>query len=298
MNRNKVTLYLMTLKGYEVLNKICNHKKEYLSLIDLVVVSRDNAVSKDYFDEIVLLCKQYDINYVDRKERKQIKTSFSIAISWRWMIKNVDSKLIVIHDSLLPKYRGFSPLVNSLINGEPEIGVTALYASDTYDQGPIISQLSTTVDYPIKINTAIQKISRLYQELVLSLFDSIHLNKGFHSTNQDESKATYSLWRDEHDYLINWNKSSEEVIRFINSVGFPFTGAKAKFNGSKVVIEEAETYPDVSIENRDVGKVIFIKNGYPIVVCKKGLIKITKAYLLDSKESILPLNKFRSRFHV
>jgi methionyl-tRNA formyltransferase len=57
----------------------------------------------------------------------EICSDFNIAISWRWMLKV--SNLIVIHDSLLPKYRGFSPLVNMLINGEDTLGVTVLFAT-------------------------------------------------------------------------------------------------------------------------------------------------------------------------
>ena len=45
------------------------------------------------------------------------------------MIKNSEN-LIVFHDSLLPKYRGFAPLVSQLINGEEYLGVTAIFTND------------------------------------------------------------------------------------------------------------------------------------------------------------------------
>ena len=49
----------------------------------------------------------------------------------------------------MPKYRGFAPLVNSLVNGEKIIGVTALFASEEYDNGDIIMQSSVDITYPI-----------------------------------------------------------------------------------------------------------------------------------------------------
>ena len=52
---------------------------------------------------------------------------------------------------------------------------------------------------------------------------------------------------------------------------------------------------DVKIENRDVGKIIFIKDGYPVIVCGKGLLKITEAVYLNDAKSIFPLKKFRIR---
>ena len=63
-----------------------------------------------------------------------------------------------------------------------------------------------------------------------------------------------------------------------------------------VRILEAEIVKDVVIENRTPGKVIFIENSQPIVVCGQGLLKIQK--LMDDKEnkSLIPLSKFRSRF--
>jgi methionyl-tRNA formyltransferase len=54
-----------------------------------------------------------------------------------------------MHDSLLPKYRGFAPLPNALINGEREVGVTALFASEEYDMGDIVCQRRLAVEYPM-----------------------------------------------------------------------------------------------------------------------------------------------------
>ena len=51
---------------------------------------------------------------------------FCIAIGWRRLISGIEGRLIVLRDSLLPKYRGFAPTVAQLLAGESEIGVTAL----------------------------------------------------------------------------------------------------------------------------------------------------------------------------
>ena len=55
------------------------------------------------------------------------------------------SKLIVFHDSVLPKLRGFNPLVTSLINGYEEIGVTVLYGTEDFDRGEIILQKKVNI---------------------------------------------------------------------------------------------------------------------------------------------------------
>ena len=63
----------------------------------------------------------------------------------------------------------------------------------------------------------------------------------------------------------------------------------------KVRILEAELESDVQIENRDVGKVIFIKNKFPVIVCRSGLIRLLKVIDDKTQEELLPFKNFRIR---
>ncbi len=63
-----------------------------------------------------------------------------------------------------------------------------------------------------------------------------------------------------------------------------------------VVIKESEIVKDVIIENRHIGKILFFTDGFPVIVCGKGLLKITEANFEHDGKSIFPLNKFRVRF--
>ncbi len=284
----------MTKKGYEVLISIIENN--YIENIGKVIVGIDKEVINDYSIEIIELCKKNNIAYFISSHNIKIDTVYVLAISWRWIIKDSNFKLIILHDSTLPKYRGFAPLVNSLINKEKMIGVTALFASDDYDKGQIIMQKQTSINYPIKINDAIMKVSVLYSEIVLDILKKISLNISIESTPQNENDATYSLWRDSEDYFINWNDSSSKIKRFIDAVGFPYQGAKCYLDNEIVVIFDATPIEDLTIENRDIGKVIFVEQNKPIVVCGKGLLKIDEAVFENSKRSIFPLKKFRTRF--
>ena len=205
-------------------------------------------------------------------------------------------RLIVTHDSILPKYRGFAPLVNMLINGEIFLGVTFLFASEKYDCGKIIVQKQQQIEYPIKINEAIEIVSNLFFQGIEDIYKKIESEENLIGQAQDENGASYSLWRNEDDYLINLNCSSEEIVRFVNATGAPYLGASLFIENQKVRILDAEIFNDVQIENRDIGKIIFIDNGKPVIICGKGLLKIN--ILLDDKsqESILPLKKFRIKF--
>ena len=289
----KLDLYLMTLKGYQVLKTILNNG--FCNVINYVIIGVDKDVSNDYSIQILQLCSEYNIKTYHRGDSFYTDADYSIAISWRWLISSKSTKLIVLHDSILPKYRGFSPLVNSLINGEKFIGVTALFANEDFDKGDIILQEQLEVRYPIKIALAIEQISVLYENIAIQIISKLQRNLSLDSYIQDEQIATYSLWRDEGDYFIDWTKDANNIKRFIDSLSAPFKGAATILNGETIRMLDAEVSNDVEIENRDPGKILFIENSFPIVVCGTGLLKITVIFD-EEGNSILPLKKFRLKF--
>lgn len=292
MNK-KITFFLMGQKGFEVLKSFINEFG--INYIAEVITSDDETVSKSYYHEIISFCRSKKINCYDRKTEYTITGNFSFAISWKWIIENY-SNLIIFHDSILPQYRGFSPLVNALINGEKKVGVTAIQASSVYDEGKIIEQNILEINYPVKIQTVIENIIPLYCNLVKSIFQKILTGKKIIARKQDEKKATYSPWRDEKDYFIDWEQSSQYIKRFIDSVGEPYKGACTFMNNELVRIFDAEIYPSKKIVISAVGKVIFLKNGNPVVICGKGLLLIKKMVFDKNGKDALPLTKFRSRF--
>jgi methionyl-tRNA formyltransferase len=291
-SKKNIGLFLMTKKGRDVLAQLldCN----YVNFISLVVVGRDGALQNDFADEIIDLCKKNNIAYQERDAEISVSLGYCLMISWRWLVNIEFAKVVVLHDSLLPRYRGFSPLVNALINGEKKIGVTALLATKDFDCGDIISQCSVDISYPILIAEAVEKISPLYGELAKQIFKTIVEGGNLIGSPQNSAEATYSLWRDENDYIIDWQKDSQRILREIHALSFPYQGAMCYLGDKKLIILGAEIFPDVVIENRDVGKCIFKVDGFPVIVCGEGLLKITQACWAATKESY-GFEKFRIR---
>jgi methionyl-tRNA formyltransferase len=293
---NEIAFYIMNSKGYFVLKNFINKFGDYN--ISYVVSSEDKNIQKDFFDEIKELAKNKKIRFFNRFENiaptEKEFSGYKFAIGWRWLIKD-ERNLIVFHDSLLPKYRGFAPLVNCLVNNEKMGGVTALFATHEYDKGDIIAQKNFEINYPMKISDAIDKIEPLYFELVDEIYSKIQNDYELKAIKQDENQATYSLWLDSEDYFIDWAWSAEKIKRFVESVGYPYGNAKAYLNGEIIKFLDVEIAEDVVVENRErhVGKVIFIKDGMPIVVCVDGLIGLKDIRDKDNKEMFI---NFRSRF--
>jgi methionyl-tRNA formyltransferase len=109
----------MNSKGWFVLSQFIEGFGA--SKVAYVVSEQDASLQNDPFKQIEKLSLDSKIPFYKRSAfDAQIEANFKgykFAIGWRWLIKS-QQNLIVFHDSLLPKYRGFAPLVNSLINME------------------------------------------------------------------------------------------------------------------------------------------------------------------------------------
>lgn len=289
-----ITLFLMTEKGAHVLKHVI--QSGLTSMIREVVVGRDPAVANDRAEEIFKLAKSVGIKAVERSAGSD-NWEYGMAISWRWIIPVTSAqRLIVLHDSLLPAYRGFAPLVSQLIAGETRIGVTALHASQEYDTGPLIGSKGVSIQYPLRISKAIELLLPLYADLTLEILECIRGGRELASIPQDESKASYSLWRDEEDYRICWDHDATLIQRFVDAVGDPYRGAFTTMNGKGIRIYSVRALPDVKVVNRSPGKLIFMKTDKPVVVCGSGLLQVEEAVFEESGKSIFPLTLFRTRF--
>src|SRR5437868_461394 len=112
-----VSIFALGSKGFNAIKNL--HTAFGAGFISLVISSRDKNIEHDFYDETLAYCEENGISVADKQDRCIIETAYVIAIGWRWLINhNGNYKVIVFHDSLLPKYRGFAPLVNYLVNGE------------------------------------------------------------------------------------------------------------------------------------------------------------------------------------
>lgn len=297
MPKPALGLHLMSAKGHAVLQSLLERFGP--GFIAYVVTARDQAVDQDYHDAIVQTARAAGVAVYTRPEEppREAVASKLFAVSWRWLIHPGPSQqLIIFHDSILPRYRGFGPVVSALINGEPELGVTALVAAHEYDVGPIIAQATIPVSYPLTIAQAIDALIPCYRKLVVEVGEKL-VNGNLATREQDEALATYSLWRDDHDYFIDWSWDSARIRRFVDAVGFPYLGAATAAQGNVYRIIECAEWPDVTIENRHPGKVIFTRDKKLVVVCGRGLLQIHKMIESQSRNDALPWKQFRTCFH-
>jgi len=197
----------------------------------------------------------------------------TFVVGWQYLFLACPPHVIVFHDSLLPRYRGFAPTVTAMLNGDSVVGVTALQLAADADAGPIVAQRTIPIIYPIKILQVLTLQAQAMAELALEI---IHMAQtvGICGTAQDEKLATYSIWRDQADYQIDWSKSSHEIARLVDAVGFPYDGASTRVNDLEIVVEDVTVLEDLHFERRDVGKIWRLDAHRPVVVCGVGLLRI------------------------
>ncbi|MEO6832318.1 MAG: formyltransferase family protein, partial [Chitinophagaceae bacterium] len=146
---------------------------------------------------------------------------------------------INFHGSLLPKYRGRTPHVWAIINGENETGVTAHLMEGEVDNGAIIKQ----VRIPISKNDTGAQILKLFHDIYPSMVDEIiglaKENK-INPIGQKSEFATYFGKRTPFDGLINWEWHWERIRNWVRAQAHPYPGAFAFLNNEKIIIHKIE----------------------------------------------------------
>lgn len=146
--------------------------------------------------------------------------------------------LVNVHPSLLPKWRGPSPIESALLHGDSETGNSLIRLTGSMDAGPIYAQSK----YPIPTNADRPMLYKaLGQDGAKLLTDNLEqiLAGEIKPTDQDDDEATYSAMLAKSDAKIDWHQPAFYIERQIRAFkGWP--GSQTQINGVDITIETAE----------------------------------------------------------
>jgi methionyl-tRNA formyltransferase len=284
-----ITACLAGLKGSVYLKRALENGLP----LSRVVSYEQKGDDSQSFTIIQCLARDAGLGFEMNKSPQFAAKELVFVVGWQFLFGHAPPSTIVFHDSLLPRYRGFSPTVAALIRGDRHIGVTALLPTEEVDSGPIVSQASFDIDYPLSIHEALTRQAVLMADMSTEIFAAWSEDR-LTATEQDASRATYSIWRDEYDYFIDWSQSADEIARFIDAVGFPYDCAKTFIDNDCLRVVAASVVGDISFEIRQPGKVWRFEDQKPVVVCGRGMIRIDEYAILDGQNN--SVKKLRSRF--
>lgn len=142
--------------------------------------------------------------------------------------------VINTHASLLPKYRGASPIQAAIAAGEKETGVTIMKTVKKMDAGDIICAAKIALDGSENSAECFEKLALLAGELVVKALDDIESGSATY-TPQDESQATYCKKLEKADGKLDFSMSAEKLNDLVRAYyGFP--GTYFYFNGKTIKI--------------------------------------------------------------
>jgi methionyl-tRNA formyltransferase len=145
---------------------------------------------------------------------------------------------INIHPSLLPKYRGATPVPATLLAGDKIAGVTILFTVRKLDAGNIITQTSTEIGSQEK-SGALTK--RLFELSTVLLSEAIALldDQNFIGTPQAESAVTHCKKISKEDGFVQWDLSGSEIFNRFRAYS-PWPGSYTFLGGKRISIEALE----------------------------------------------------------
>ena len=188
------------------------------------VSSIANSYDLDLFKPDRLNIKEF------KKKIEILEIDFLIVVAYgkilpRWLLELPSVSSINVHFSLLPKYRGASPIQSALLNGDKETGITFIEMSEKLDSGNIISTEKTKIfmdDNKVKLETRLTDMS--IKKINNVLIESAKQNKS--SIKQDDSNASYCQKILKVDSITNFNDTSINIFNkfraFIEWPGLAF----------------------------------------------------------------------------
>ncbi|MFJ3899016.1 methionyl-tRNA formyltransferase [Streptomyces sp. NPDC090083] len=238
----------------------------------------EHAYEKIWDDSVAELAAKNDVpvllrNRPDDAELldavREARPDIIVANNWRtWLPPELfdlpPHGTLNVHDSLLPSYAGFSPIIWALINGEARVGVTAHRMNGELDAGDVLIQRSVPVGPTDTATDLFHRTVDLIAPIVRESLDLIASGRDAGQwVPQDRSRASFFHKRSAEDSRIDWSWPAERLERLVRAQSDPYPNAYAFHRGERLRIVSAAVS-----EGRYGGTPgrIFIREGDGVVI--------------------------------
>jgi len=180
---------------------------------------------------------------------------------------------INLHASLLPQYRGASPVQQSLLNGDEKTGVTSMLMEEGLDTGPMLEKIEFVIPYEIRLHALMQQLTDDACDLTLS---TLRNYENITAQEQDESQATLCKKIKKSDGEVNFENAGVIYNKYRAFEGWPgiFTTNGTKLDGLYLV--------DTSSNNKALEILSFIDDSV-VVGCVEGALQIAMLQPVSKK---------------
>ncbi len=181
---------------------------------------------------------------------------------------------INVHASLLPKFRGASPIEAAILAGEQQTGVTIMRIIEQMDAGPAYLQRAIPIAADDTQGTLKKKLAEFGAEAILEAID-LMIRGELTETPQDEAAATYTSQIEKADAAIDWSKPASAIERTTRAYD-PWPVARTALEREEILIWRA------AVENEELkeqfkidapGTIVALKPN-PTVQCGSGRLRL------------------------
>ncbi len=267
----------------------------------LVVTETDKPVGRKKVltpPPVKLLADKYNINVIQPAEIRNSKSE----------IRNLKPDLIVVaaygkilpeeileipkygclnvHPSLLPRWRGPSPIQSAILNGDTDSGVTIMKIAEKVDAGPVLIQRKLKLEGNETYDVLHDKLGEMGGDLLIEIIPEWITGK-IDPQLQDESGATYTRILKKEDGKIDWGKSAEEIERQIRAFNLwpgSFTFWEKSGKLIRIKILKARVLNRADSKTYPIGKTLVAGQNELCIQTGKGFLIIERLQLEGKKE--------------
>ncbi|MCB1532097.1 MAG: methionyl-tRNA formyltransferase [Alphaproteobacteria bacterium] len=148
-----------------------------------------------------------------------------------------------IHASLLPRWRGASPIQQAIRAGDAETGVTIMQMDKGLDTGPMIAKDSMPITQETTASSLHDELAALGARMTLTVLDRLARDGALPAEPQNDEDYTYAPLLTKEDGIVNWEQNALWIDRQIRALN-PWPGVWSRFGGTRIKIIKAHVEPE------------------------------------------------------
>ncbi len=191
----------------------------------------------------------------------------------RKVLETPDRGCVNLHASLLPKYRGASPIHRAIMNGEEKTGVTVMFMEETLDTGDIISQKEVVINRDDTAGDLHDRLAETGAKLLVRTLIDIKQNN-YTRKQQNDQEASYADKLDNRAGEIDWNCSAEDIYNFVRGLN-PWPVAYTFWDDMRLKIWQVNI-KDKNSKKGEPGEILQVSGEGLVVQTGCGIIELEK----------------------
>jgi methionyl-tRNA formyltransferase len=255
LDRPSILVFAYHTVGYECLDVLFKRDENIVA----VITHRDDPNGEAWFKSVAAFAKGHAIPVftpdsvntpVWTSRIRTMAPDIIFSFSFRNMIREEILQIprlgaFNMHESLLPKYRGRSPINWAVLHGERETGATLHHMESRIDAGDIVDQQAVPIGPDDTAFEVFTKVTIAAREVLERQIDAIKTGTA-PRIQQDESKATTFGGRKPEYGRIDWTQGAESIYNLIRAATHPYPGAFTEVNGMRFFIWRAKQLREYS----------------------------------------------------